>query len=233
MDNRLNHFKELTLGIEGWFSKLSIALFDVLLSYQSSKSIQGNLMEIGAWHGKSAAMLAVHASRSETVFIFDIEVRKELSENISRFSKVLDTSIKLSKANSFTKITPSFCSEQYRKMRWVHVDGDHSAYGVYNDLELANSVLHPHGVLVVDDFLNERFPQVSEVTYEYVSSHKYELCLLLVGGNKGYFVRPKFRDFYFFHLDNSLASELLERGIKVEIFSGTSNGYPCLGVRQK
>ena len=230
---RLKSYESITSGVEGWLTRLSLVLWDILLEYQNSHSIRGNLMEIGAWHGKSAAMLAIHTRDEETLFVFDIEARQELQKNIDKFTQSLSKKIVLEKANSFTKIKPDFCNKHYRSMRWIHIDGDHSQYGIYNDLEIANSLLSPHGLIVVDDFLNERFPQVSEVTFEFISIHKHQLCLLISAGNKGYLVHPKFRDIYYKYLEKYLLVEIQNRDYSSKIFMGSNSGYPCFCIRSE
>ncbi|MEI2421623.1 hypothetical protein V6O07_15210, partial [Arthrospira platensis SPKY2] len=94
-------------------------------------------------------------------------------------------------------------------------------------------LLHPFGVIVVDDFLNERFPQISEVVFNYIDSHKNEICMVLCGGNKGYLVRPSYHEAYRQFLGDNLLELGKAKGVSFEVFGGTSNNATCYGVRLK
>lgn len=229
--NRLKQFRQATTNIEGWFYNLSQVLWDILLEKQKTENIRGGLLEIGAWHGKSAIMLLMHSRANEEVFVVDIEVREPLKTNLAELSEKFSCKYQLLKGNSYTFFNPDFISKHYRKLRWIHIDGDHSQYGIHNDLDIANQLLHPFGVIVIDDFLNAHFPQISEVTFEYLLNHRHELTMILCGGNKAYLIRPKVFDTYYNFLKNSLETEITNRELKVNIYDGTNNNRPCFCVR--
>jgi hypothetical protein len=66
-DEYMKHFSD----IEGWFQTPAIAIWDSLLSYQQERQISGNLLEIGVWKGKSAALAALHCQSDDACVFVD------------------------------------------------------------------------------------------------------------------------------------------------------------------
>jgi hypothetical protein len=82
-------------------------------------------------------------------------------------------------------------------MRWISIDGGHTADSVCNDLILAEAVLADRGVVAVDDFLNSRAIGVSEGTYQFFLN-KNSNCLVPFAycGNKLFVCRRAAHEFY-------------------------------------
>ena len=77
--------QEKLYSIEGWFSPASHALFSFFLDYQNENKINGNLGEIGVWHGKSATIICKKVKENQNIFLIPIVVRKLLSELFTSF----------------------------------------------------------------------------------------------------------------------------------------------------
>ena len=68
---RYQRYMESSANIVGWFSPESAAIWDILLGYQETNTICGNLLEIGVFQGKSAVMAALHCQANETCVLVD------------------------------------------------------------------------------------------------------------------------------------------------------------------
>jgi Methyltransferase domain len=66
-----------------------------------------------------------------------------------------------------------------KKVRFFHVDGEHSRHALTRDLELATAVLAPEGVIVLDDMLHPGYPTLMVAVQEYLARHP-EMCVLCV-----------------------------------------------------
>lgn len=220
-----------TEEVEGWFTDLAIAVSDTMLSHQAQSRVGGGLIEIGAWHGKSAILWMLHASDGEEVVVVDLEVRPELHEAVARVSEDTGCAVRVLKGSSFVVPDAQFQLAHRRRMRLVHIDGDHSAAGIANDLEIAYPLLHTHGVIIVDDFMNPRFPQITEVTMSFISSHPHELALIAVGANKAFIVSAKFFDFWRVLFETELSPAVALSVPSVDIQLGTFLNRPCFGIR--
>ena len=45
-----------------------------------------------------------------------------------------------------------------RRVRWFHIDGEHTGTAVYRELEFANRIVNTEGIVVIDDFFSPRYP---------------------------------------------------------------------------
>lgn len=215
------YWQELSNGIEGWFTHLAADITDKLLLYQRTIPMSGHLLEIGAWHGLSSILWLAHARPKEQVHIFDLEARDPLIANLNRASKILpnNPTYEIYKVSSHQRPDPEFIAKYYRQFRLIHIDGDHSEAGIYNDMNVCLDLLHTRGLMVIDDFLNPRFPQISEVTFNILRNRSFELALLGSGANKAWIVRTKFFDWW------RSATNISAK------FEGTVGGRPCWGFR--
>src|SRR5580700_10915367 len=70
--------------IAGWFPVPAAAIWDCLLDFQEASGVNGNLMEIGVWKGKSAGCAALHCRREEFCLFVDPLPLADARETISR-----------------------------------------------------------------------------------------------------------------------------------------------------
>ena len=67
----------------------ALAAWDALLSFQESKNISGNCLEIGVWRGKTAAVMLNHTKpENEKLYLIDINLQMdELNKNLALVNK--------------------------------------------------------------------------------------------------------------------------------------------------
>ena len=212
-------------------TRAAVVTAAVALEGQREKGIGGDMMEIGAWHGRSAALWMAYLESRETLHVLDLEVRPPLEKNLNRFAKESDGDFNLQKQNSFTLARDGFSELHRESLRLIHVDGDHTAAGISNDLRACTPMLHPFGVLVVDDFMNARFPQITEVVFDYVGKHTHDYAVVFAGANKGLLVKTKVYEFWYQVLSESLSPALDANGVKYEQFEGTIQNRACICIR--
>ena len=80
-------------------------------------------------------------------------------------------------------------------LRFVSVDGGHTADITAHGLAAAEASLSEAGIIVLDDAFNERWPGVSDGVHRHFSSRK-SVVPFAIGANKTYFCRPSHRDVY-------------------------------------
>lgn len=226
-------YKELTHEIEGWFSTESIGIWDSFLEFQKKSQLQGNIGEIGVWHGKSALLAAMHLRKNEKMLLVDPRPMHEAKEVIKKncpnslCAFFEHTSSHLKKIEAYQNSASSF--------RWFHIDGEHSSQAAYLDLEIADYLLSEDGMIVVDDFFKPMYPQITAAVFKYIDSRPMRLQLILVGHGKGYICRPRIAKTYLSFIKNNLHSEMIERGISnITIFKTTSpDDMNCFGIGDK
>jgi predicted O-methyltransferase YrrM len=196
--------------IPGFTAPESMCIWDFLLEFQSRNWPPASLLEIGVYYGHSAVMLALHCKGAETLLLVDPsdyvdEARKVLTGfNALRFEIV--------KARSSDSQSWALTSQYRHALRWIHVDGDHKAEAVWNDLSLANCLLADTGIICVDDFFNPGYPQLTYTVCRFLEENRAQLQLFLCGYNKGYLARPNAIRKYLDAVRQDLAREITARG---------------------
>jgi hypothetical protein len=218
-DEYMKHFS----GIDGWFQTPAVAIWDSLLNYQAEKQISGNLLEIGVWKGKSAALAALHCQPGYACVFVDALPLDDAKASISRVVPEV-TCHYLREQSQFLANQP-FVAQGCGGFRWIHVDGEHSGQSVTNDLEIADHLLSDRGIVVFDDFLSPAYPQVTQAIFQFLTTRPGRLALVLCGFSKGYLCRPKAAREYLQFVRTSLYSDMVERGCdRVTIWKTTEPG---------
>jgi SAM-dependent methyltransferase len=157
-------------AIPGWFNLDDLAHFTLVLGTQAAAGVRGDLLEIGCYHGRSAAVLALHLGRGERLYLvdaFDLPLDEPYGDtpspegvrrNLASAVPGLDRGrVQIQRAYSGDLQLPPDL-----RLRLAHVDGGHAAITARADLELCLRHLVPGGVLVVDDYAHPQYPGVTE-----------------------------------------------------------------------
>lgn len=224
-------FKRVSHDIEGWFTDAASCASDAMLRFQSEIGVQGDLFEIGAWHGKSASLWLVHCRKTETVHIIDFECREPLGQNVNRIAADLGVKVNLTKNTSFRFPDSNFLSQHRRSMRLIHIDGDHSGPGISNDLNVCADMLSLFGVMIVDDFLNPRFPQISEAVFGFLADRRRDFSMFACGANKAFICTAKGYDRWGEFAKARLGEEIRAQIPGLATFDGSCENRPVLGLR--
>lgn len=211
VSERYRTLHHIASSIDGFMSETNIAIWDALLSFQSTSCIQGNLLEIGVYKGRSASILCQHKRGDEHLWLVDYsEYIEQAKTNLSAIAPSKTHFIRV--RSSVLWAEPTIASH-LRQVRWIHIDGEHTGYAAANDLSLAETLLSDDGVICVDDFFNPAYPQITAAVYMWLSSNPSKLELIFCGENKAYLSRPTSAHRYYKMIRENLASELRERGI--------------------
>lgn len=189
------------MRIPGWFTLQDLECFVVLLTYQSSARIKGNLLEIGTFVGKSASVLGKFIYREEKLFVCDlfngVTNRKNSIENLNSYKELTRELFEKNffKLNGYLpQILDCSSIELDSKLpndifRFVHIDGSHLYEFVRNDLNFAlRHLTSTGGIIVVDDFRAQHTIGVSRCVWESILNG--ELTPLVISAAKIYLIRP-------------------------------------------
>jgi hypothetical protein len=167
--------------VPGWFPPLDQVLFTWLLDRQEAQDLKGDLLELGAYMGKSAILLGRHlrtgerftvcdlfggeapdgANKAETAKSYSSLTRQAFERNYLSFHEELPTVIEAPSSVISSEVAAGSC-------RFVHIDASHLYEHVRDDIGAARDLLVPDGVVVLDDFRSEHTPGVSVATWEAV-----------------------------------------------------------------
>lgn len=147
----------------GPFPLESALTWSLLLCAQSRNDHHGNLLEIGVEFGTSAFLLMESMSAGEHITLVDMVTTREWQAGIEGpyrdqvdHSFIVGNSLQLDPSS-----LPSRC-------RWIHIDGGHLYHHVKNDLDLTAGLLATGGILVLDDFFEIRWPDVTVAVLDYL-----------------------------------------------------------------
>lgn len=226
--SRLHRYTSEFATIGGSFWDGAIVTWDILLARQAKQAVRGDLLEIGVLKGKSAALIALHARAGETFVMVDPALRREAIDAIKSIREadnvfLRDLSQNLRGHEALVNRTESF--------RWIHIDGEHSGPAVTNDLEIAEALIAPRGIICLDDFFTPAYPQITAAVFAFLASRRERLRLFLVGYNKGYICRREDAGEMLLFLRDDARREYARREFPVTLWK-TSNpaDMNCFGV---
>ncbi len=152
--------------VQGFITPRSVRAIRCILEHQEKSAISGSIAEIGTFRGKTFIGLAAAAREGERVVgvdIFPDDVQQSLLSSAAEFlAEEQRQRIILVKRDSSSLEYWEWSGIISEKARFVHVDGNHTNAAVRYDIMLAASHLTKGGVVVIDDFLHDWYPDVTE-----------------------------------------------------------------------
>ncbi|AXL90566.1 hypothetical protein C4J65_21445 [Streptomyces sp. CB09001] len=167
--------------VPGWFWPLDQVLFSWFLERQERLDTRGDLLELGAYLGKSAILLGHRLRDGETLTVCDLFgaeppdaanraeaaksysslTRQAFERNYLSFHDTLPRIIQAPSSAVVDEVAPGTC-------RFVHIDASHLYEHVAGDIRAARELLGPDGIVVLDDFRSEHTPGVAVAAWEAV-----------------------------------------------------------------
>ncbi|MFI6844103.1 class I SAM-dependent methyltransferase [Kitasatospora sp. NBC_00085] len=172
--------------VPGWFWDHDRHLFEWFLARQEKAGVTGNLLEMGAYLGRSAIVIGGHLQPAETftvcdLFDSDAPDDENAAEMTMSYRKTLTRSAFESNYLSFHKSLPEIIQAPTSSLaggripagafRFIHIDASHLYEHVVGDLQVARAALQPEGVVVLDDYRSAHTPGVAAATWEAVFNH--------------------------------------------------------------
>lgn len=171
--------------LKGWFNELDRRVFTALLQSQQD-SPPGELVELGAFRGKSAVVIGDYLRPGERFVVVDLfgdqeqftdEDLANLRENRQSYpglTRAIFEDNYLSVHDVLPVVVQGFTSEVVDHVapasaRFIHVDASHLYPAVRTDCLSAKQLLRPGGVVVFDDYRNEKTPGVAAAVWESVA----------------------------------------------------------------
>ncbi|MFA5882573.1 MAG: class I SAM-dependent methyltransferase [Acidimicrobiia bacterium] len=180
----IDAFHPIARAIPGWFDDNDARLFSIVAAAQATCGIRGDILEIGAFMGRSAAWLATLVEPPEQLVISDLfqyaentkesvawrtwgaspkPTRRQFETNLLRFHHRLPEIYE----GPSRALTPERLGG--RRFRIVHIDGAHDYENVRSDLELSRAVACEGAVIALDDVTHPLFPGVAAAVWPLIA----------------------------------------------------------------
>lgn len=183
--------------VKGWFFNGDVVLFDWFLSRQQRLEQRGDLLEMGAYMGKSAIMMRSYLRDDETFTVCDLfdsdapdeHNQSEMHGSYSTLTRRAFEANYLSFHDELprilqapTTVVPDEIEDG--SCRFIHIDASHLYEHVWPDIAAAREALSEDGIVVLDDYRSEHTPGVSCATWQAVTEG--DLKPICVSGQKFY-----------------------------------------------
>jgi hypothetical protein len=160
--------------IPGWLTMDDVAHFALVLRMQSAFGLRGDVVEIGTFHGRSAAVLASLLEPGERLVLCDW-----FGEGPPGYEPPATADIV---RRNLQAVNPSLGGDAFelhagasetlrleRPVRFAHVDGGHSRAEALGDLRRIDAHLLARGVIAVDDYHHRDFPEVTPAVDQFLA----------------------------------------------------------------
>jgi predicted O-methyltransferase YrrM len=153
--------------IPGWFHLDDMAHFSLVLGTQRASGVRGDILEIGCYFGRSAALLAMHLQPGEHLYLIDVfDLASDESYTAPSVATVRENLYRTVPTLAPDAVTLIRCDSRAvtlpadLQLRFVHIDGGHAAETVYADLKLCTPHLLIGGIVAIDDYAHPALPGV-------------------------------------------------------------------------
>ncbi|MGW0734244.1 class I SAM-dependent methyltransferase [Streptomyces sp. NPDC002851] len=169
--------------VKGWFFPADQLLFDWFLARQLDRDDHGDLLELGAYLGKSAIFMGSYLRDGETFTVCDLFdspapddpnskemnrsystlTRRAFEANYRAFHDELPVILQAPSSVVADEVKAGSC-------RFAHIDASHLYEHVHGDILAVRDILGPDGIVVLDDFRAEHCPGVAAATWGAVAT---------------------------------------------------------------
>ncbi len=172
--------------VPGMSSRFAAAVCCGILRLQSEMGIKGPIAEVGSFEGRFFIALAHALKQGERALGIDLfdwpnpEVEQRFEANCTRHGIGPDKRITWKADSRSMKPEDLLAKLDGERVRFIHVDGEHSRHALSRDLELATSVIAPEGIIVLDDMLHPGYPTLMVTVHEYLTRHPEMTVLCII-----------------------------------------------------
>ncbi|MGL4636639.1 MAG: class I SAM-dependent methyltransferase [Beijerinckiaceae bacterium] len=193
-------------AVPGWLDPYSASFIASLARIQREAGMTGPVVEIGVHMGRLFILLKLLTSGQEKALAIDIFADQHLNvdqsghgdmaefgANIARYATAENLEII---QRSSLDVTREDILSQVGACRLFSIDGGHTEECTLNDLRLAERSLMDGGVVILDDYFNPSWPDVSTGAARYFLETGSRLRPFAISPNKLFLARPENHAFY-------------------------------------
>jgi predicted O-methyltransferase YrrM len=172
--------------IRGMSSRFSAAICGHLLRQQTTLGITGDMAEIGTFEGRFFIAMTLALQPSEHALGIDLFNWPDEAVQDRFLKNCAGAGLASNRFTCWKADTRSMTAGELRSRlpngtaRFIHIDGEHDDIPLSHDLELAHAVLHPDGIIALDDMLHPGYPMLIETVLAYLRRHPEMRVLCII-----------------------------------------------------
>jgi len=160
--------------VRGMSSRFAATICGHIIRRQTELGIAGHFAEVGTFEGRFFIAIALGLAAGEKALGIDTfewpnaGLIDRFHGHCARFGLTRDqyTALKADTKNLTAKDITSALGGG--PVRFWHIDGDHRRKSLWVDLDLCASVMHPKGILCLDDMLHPGYPLMVTGVFEWL-----------------------------------------------------------------
>lgn len=166
---------------------------------QTRDGVVGAVGEIGVHQGGLFILMVLTKTDEEKAFAVDLFENDEINVRLGspRSVQILESNlgrwapgaasdgVGIIKSSSYD-VKPSDLVSEYGRVRLLSVDGGHDEQTVLHDLSICDEIMDERGVVIIDDYFNERWPGVSSACARYLLDPATKFRPFAISPNKVY-----------------------------------------------
>jgi hypothetical protein len=225
-NSRLKH-------VDGFLNRKQALIWGFLLGLQDESGVGGDIVEIGVYKGRSAALLAAASAPEATIHLVDPHKAEEIDELLTEVATGL--AVKYWQCSSEAAEVGAELKRLEGAVRFFHIDGRHNAAFVRRELGLASQAIGAKGLICVDDFFSDRYPEVTLGAFDFLRENQASLALVFCAFNKCYICRRDDHEFYLNAIGPALMPVMRELGFsEFTLFrSNDPEGFNCFSIGKR
>lgn len=192
VENPLSNYLEKGFKeIAGWLYMPAVEATLMLADIQRAHLAPGPVCEIGVWEGRYLSLLSFLSATPQRVVAIDPLIHggnrdaqlARLKHNIATYARRPDL-ITLLERDSKEVSPAEIIAIAGGQVQFMSVDGDHTMEGALHDLQIAEAVVAPGGIVALDDIPNFSCPGVTEAVMRHSLSDANQLAPFFLVANK-------------------------------------------------
>jgi predicted O-methyltransferase YrrM len=163
--------------VRGMSSRFAAAVCGHVVRRQSEQGIAGDIVEIGTFEGRFFIAMALGLAPGETALGIDVFEWPDAGVLARMLDNCAACGLSSDRFTAWKQDTRAIAPDELSARlasgaaRFFHIDGDHTYDSLNKDLELAHAVMHPAGVIGVDDMLHPGYPLLITAVLDYLERH--------------------------------------------------------------
>ncbi len=171
--------------VRGMSSRFAASVCAYLLRRQTALGITGHFAEIGTFEGRFFIAMALALEPGERALGIDLFDWPNDGVMDLFLSHCMRHGVEAGRHVALKRDSRTMMPDELRAalgpgdVRFFHIDGEHADESLAKDLALALPLMHPQGIIALDDMLHPAYPRLVETVHRWLAAHP-EFCVMCI-----------------------------------------------------